>query len=79
MATDAVTQSPQSAQCPGCGFTVSRKGEFCPACREKQEARPPSPYYQLGSQPIPASMRDATPRADDPDDEADLGTDEGEE
>lgn len=31
----------QQAQCAACGFLVEKKGDLCPACQEKADARGP--------------------------------------
>lgn len=67
--TPEIQSSPAAPTCPGCGFTVSEKGELCPACKDKADASPQG-RWQLGAQPVPVQMRDGhAPRSDDDDDD----------
>ncbi|MGH3428502.1 MAG: hypothetical protein ACRDQZ_13195 [Mycobacteriales bacterium] len=43
--------------CPGCGFAVERRGEWCAECRKK-EGQYAKPLFEVAPQPTPAYARD---------------------
>lgn len=66
--TEPIQSSPSTPTCTGCGFTVSKAGELCPACKDK-EAASPKGSWNLAPQPVPIQMRDGkAPKKDDDDD-----------
>lgn len=44
--------------CPGCGFIVETRGEFCESCKAKGAARA-RPLFDLGPHPTPAYQRES--------------------
>lgn len=62
----------RTPQCPHCGFAVSKQGELCVTCQDKENHKAPQPLWNLAPQQVPAYMRDAAPvQASDDDEEED--------
>jgi hypothetical protein len=49
---DALPSVLSTPSCPGCGFIVEKRGEFCAACKEKQAAKA-KPLFEVGPVPTP--------------------------
>ncbi|HEY0783015.1 MAG TPA: hypothetical protein VGE98_11195 [Thermoanaerobaculia bacterium] len=50
--------------CISCGTAVEKRGQQCPACRAKSDARP-KPLFDLGPKPQPAYAPKHEERGDD--------------
>lgn len=62
------TPSQRTPQCPSCGFAVQKHGQLCATCKDKADARPPVPMWQIRPPESPEAVgslpRDGQPERD---------------